>query len=669
MGSNRLAREETPEDDKLLMAAGLARVLPLEIVVQRSFDACILINEDQIIMESSPKAYDLFQYEPGSLLGQSLDLLIPPALISQHQQHVEDFLTSTDSTRLMHERLRLIHGRRRDGSLFPLEAVIAKASLPTENDHFVMAVFVRDISARQRQLKEIEASAQFSQGVLDSQPAHICVLDEEGLIVAVNKSWQMFAQENGTDPDRVGVGVNYLTVSETAVGLHAEEGQAVAAGIRAVIRGELQHFTYHYPCHSLEEQRWFVVHVRPMSGVATKRIVVVHENVTHLKKTEAAFLQAQKAESLSLFAASIAHDFNNMITAVMTQSSLGLLRSGHVNDVKRIFNNIMQVGEQAAQITKQLMDYSGGHKRSTKVVDLNKLIDDTLLLMQTAVSHTISLNLQLANQSITILAEPGQLQQIMMNLVLNGAQACPGGIGVIQLQTELVAKDALDEKWIQLQNVPLSEQYACLRVIDNGQGMDAMTQTKIFDPFFTTKETGHGLGLAAVQGIVRSLNGFITVKSQPGKGTTFEVYFPYAEQAQKVETGPLAEDSVNNVTQGLILLADDEEFIRTAAAEYLEIVGYRVVTAVDGGDALRQFEAQPSRFVLAILDVVMPHLTGYQVYEQISIVRPDLPVIIISGYDNTNQRHVLDKENVMFVHKPYRFSQLMAAISQLVPAT
>jgi two-component system, cell cycle sensor histidine kinase and response regulator CckA len=378
-----------------------------------------------------------------------------------------------------------------------------------------------------------------------------------------------------------------------------------------------------------------IIHVR-LSGRRTSDpgrmsecIEVIVENVTEKVALEKQLVQAQKFEAIGQLAGGIAHDFNNMIGAIIGWADLGVEDADANSRLYRHFEKIRQQADRAASLTRQLLAFARRQILEPRNIDLNQAVTETLSLLEKVIGSNVEIKSRLAPGLDLVCADPTQVEQVLMNLCINARDAMPQG-GSLHIETGNVS---FDEDYCARQPYARPGHYAMLSVTDTGTGMDAATLDKIFEPFFTTKELGKGtgLGLAMVYGIVRQHGGFVHAYSELNVGSTFRVYFPISSQA--VKTPERARDS-RPVHGGAetVLIAEDHEGLRDIAHETLRNLGYRVILAADGEQAVREFQNPANRVDIVFLDVVLPKLSGPEVYARICEARPDVPVIFATGY-------------------------------------
>ncbi len=368
--------------------------------------------------------------------------------------------------------------------------------------------------------------------------------------------------------------------------------------------------------------------------------------------------ETQKLESLGVLAGGIAHDFNNLLTGIIGNASMAEMDLPEGSPILQYIEQINEASLRAADLCKQMLAYSGRGRFFVQRIDLSRLVEDTAQMLQISISKKAALHFHLEKTMPPIEADPTQIRQIVMNLVINASEAIGDKSGVIRFSTGVARVDrAYLSGTMMTPELPEGD-YVFLEVSDNGCGMNAETQARIFDPFFTTKFTGRGLGLAAVLGIVRGHKGAMKVDSEPGRGTTFRLLFPAA-------TGPFEPGPPSPSTpaewrgEGTVLLVDDEDTIRTTVARMLRSMGFDPVLAANGREAVEVFRAEPSRFALVLLDLTMPDMDGEQTFAELRKLRTDVRVVLMSGF---NQQEVLvrftGKGLASFLQKPFTIASL-----------
>lgn len=370
----------------------------------------------------------------------------------------------------------------------------------------------------------------------------------------------------------------------------------------------------------------------------TSTLSIILRDITDQKRAETKRLdkqreqlQAQQNESLSVLAGGIAHDFNNLMTGVMGNASLVRTALAEDSEEGQSVAQIEDAAARAAELCQQMLAYAGRNPVATAELDLNALVENTINLFRPSLDQRIDVTFKPEPKPVKVLAAGTQAQQIVMNLLLNAADAIGESNGFITVSTIRLRLDpAIHGERYAGQTLP-EDECMVLEVTDSGCGMDAETIERIFEPFFTTKFTGQGLGLAAVRGFVRSHGGVMSVRSEPGKGTTFELAFP-ALAEDTVSTPPRVKTSATWTGDGKVLIVDDDSVVMLVTTRLFESLGFSVVKAMDGIEGVEQFTAHHADLKCVILDLTMPRMDGFAAHAEMHQINPDVPVILMSGY-------------------------------------
>lgn len=380
-------------------------------------------------------------------------------------------------------------------------------------------------------------------------------------------------------------------------------------------------------------------------------------DLTERRRLEERLRQAAKLESVGLLAGGVAHDFNNLLTGVLGNATLAFDTIPQANPARPLLESVIKATERAADLTRQLLAYAGKGRFIVQPVDVSDLIREIAQLIRTSIPRSVQVEVDLAPDLPPVEADATQLQQLVMNLVINGAEAIGERNGSVRITT---ARQNVDEAWLRTSDVAGEigpGEYVHIEVQDTGCGMDADTRKRIFDPFFTTKFTGRGLGLAAVLGIVRGHKGAIKVYSAPGRGSTFKIILPAAQAARPAkpavaETPPLG-------GSGTILVVDDEEVVRRTAKSALQRYGYTVVTAENGREAIDIFRGMIGRISMILLDMTMPVMGGEEALRTLKTIDPGVKVLLSSGFNEVEAiRRFTGKGLAGFIQKPYTAAAL-----------
>ncbi|HEY1341209.1 MAG TPA: PAS domain S-box protein, partial [Bryobacteraceae bacterium] len=399
----------------------------------------------------------------------------------------------------------------------------------------------------------------------------------------------------------------------------------------------------------------------------------IARDVTAQKRSAEQMRQTQKLESLGVLAGGIAHDFNNLLTGILGNASLAAEDLDPDSPARRRIEDAIAASERAAQLARQMLAYSGKGRFILEQIDLSARIRDTLPLIKAAIPPTVELRLNLDDRLPPIEADAAQVQQLVMNIIINGAEAVPeGNSGIVAISTR---RQIVDEPYIQSHDGAGGDSlapgpYVLFEVADTGAGMDEDTRSRIFDPFFTTKFTGRGLGLAAVLGIVRGHKGSIHVDSAPGRGSVFRVLFPALDSAPDRTPSGAQSQTADLRGSGLVLVIDDEQIVRAMARQALERYGYTVLAAENGAVGLEMFLRDAERVQCVVLDLTMPVMSGEETLNRLQAVRADVPVILSSGFNEAQAvRRFEGKGLAGFLQKPYRAAALVEKVQQVIAPT
>lgn len=385
----------------------------------------------------------------------------------------------------------------------------------------------------------------------------------------------------------------------------------------------------------------------------------LERNQAQREQLEEQLRQSQKMDALGRLAGGVAHDFNNLLTVIKGNSDLALERIKPSDPVRGNCEQIRRVADRAALLTRQLLAFSRRQMLQPKILDLNELIVEMGRLLKRLLREDIEYKVVLGEPLARVQADPGQMEQVLLNLIVNAADAMPNG-GTLTIETQ---NQHVDEKYAESRAPLAPGDYVMLVVSDSGHGMDTGTKARIFEPFFTTKEPGKGtgLGLATVYGVVKQSSGYIFVDSAPGEGATFEIYLPQVpEQVLAAE----AKERAAQLRRGreTVLLAEDEEEVRTLTCEFLKAAGYQVLTAADGAEALTIGEQLRDEIDMLVTDVVMPRMRGPELAQRLKNLLPGLKVVYISGYTEELSEASLLLEGASFLQKPFSRDALLRQV-------
>lgn len=482
---------------------------------------------------------------------------------------------------------------------------------------------------------------------LSTAPLLLLGWDREGFIrLAEGTEWRRL----GVDPARlVGVRFDHL---EALPAFAKRAMWSVVSGSEYAGRFELRGRLLETRATPVRNQRGDVV-----GGVA------VSFDVTEQQRAEEALAQMEKMESLGVLAGGVAHDFNNLLVAILGNVSLARAELPADSPLLEVLDDIREAGQRAAELARQMLAYAGKAKFVVQDVDLSRVVEEMASLLRSSIRRNAALQLDLARGLPTVRGDPTQLGQVVMNLVLNGADAIGDGPGVVTVRTGTMqaTKEFLREAYLAPE---LAEgEYVFLQVSDTGCGMDEATKARIFDPFFSTKFMGRGLGLAAVLGIVRGHHGAIHVRSAPKEGTVFTVILPPGERVPAPEPALPQEEEA----RPCILVVDDDPTVRRVTERALEALGYRAVGAEQGEKALELLAGEASGAVLALVDYDMPGISGSALVAALRATAPALKVAVMSGFTGEEtERELREAGTHGFLPKPFELGELRRLVAEMV---
>ena len=490
--------------------------------------------------------------------------------------------------------------------------------------------------------------------IIESSRDLVCVLDRDHRFLLANEAYLEF--RNRAYHDLVGHTIEEVLDEEALI--------QVRQHINSCLSGTQVNFEIQHEYH-VKGLRDLEVSYAPIEDAQWgNRIVCVIRDITEQRLLEKQLRQSQKMEAIGTLAGGVAHDFNNILTVIAGYASLIQLNlEEEEGPVVTMAEEIIASVERAAEMTRNLLSFSRRQDILLSSVDLSFVVQGLRCSLSRLISEDIELSINLAQTPLFALADKGQIEQLIMNLVVNARDAMPMG-GTLVITTEKVGAGAEESGLFDLS---VTEGYGLITVTDNGTGMDKEIQERIFEPYFTTKEIGKGtgLGLSMGYGIIKKHNGLITMVSEPGQGTTFKVYLPLLpeqpEKAQEKRAGARATGSET------ILLVEDDPSIRRMTKKLLEQYGYSVLVAENGEDALLRFHDRRETIDLLITDVIMPKMNGRQLYESICAFKPELPIIFMSGYSaDIMTEKGFAQESINYLSKPLRPDVLFSKIREVL---
>ncbi len=550
--------------------------------------------------------------------------------------------------------------RTKDGATFPVEVSANYFEYDGRGYNLALA---RDITDRKRSEAEIRRSNELLERVFSVSHTLIAYMDREFNFIRVNNT---YAAADNRQPEFFR-GKNHFDLYPNA------ENEEI---FRTVIRTGNPYIVFEKPFEYTEHPErgvsywdWTLQPVKDPSG-AVEGLVLILRDVTERKratiekeKLEQQLRHAQKMESIGTLAGGVAHDFNNILTTIIGYANVAKMKMKPGDALHGPIDSILSSAERAANLTGSLLAFSRKQVIHPKPVNINMIVRGVEKLLRHLIGEDVDLSTRLDDSNPVIMADTGQIEQVLLNLATNARDAMPHG-GTIAITTQ--AMD-LEEDFVKRHGFGKPGRYALVSVSDTGTGMDTETKEKIFEPFFTTKETsrGTGLGLAIVYGIVKQHNGSISVYSQPGKGTTFNIYIPVVFVPG--EERPAAASELPRGGTETILLAEDDRDVKDIVGSILQDFGYRVIDAANGQEAIDRYRERSSDIDLVILDVIMPKKSGREVYDVVKSINPSASVLFTSGYtaDIINMKGIFE-EGFQFLSKPISPVNLLQKIREIL---
>jgi PAS domain S-box-containing protein len=619
-------------------------------LVQNSSDLVTILAPDGTILYASDSAERIVGYTPGELVGSSILSYLDATGVRTVRGLLQNSHGKTNGAGSIEFCLR-----RGDGSPVWLEAVgtdlLADATIRG------IVLNARDVSERKLADRELRESEERYRDLFDNASDLVCMAAPDGSLLYVNQAWQ----------DGTGYGEAEIGRMQLLDLVHPDSRVYYSQVVERVLKGErLDHVELIFV-----PKAGTPITVEGNLSCTFKDgqpVVVrgIYRDVTERKRVEEQLRRAERMQAAGKLAGGVAHEVNNMMTGVIGFSEF-LLRSLEDGDPRRAdVEEVIKAGTRAADVTRQLLAFTRQQFLQPQVLEVNAVVSDMAKMLRRSLGEDHVLELQLSPDAGQVRADRGQLEQVLINLILNARDAIAGH-GTVSVQT---APAIWDEVYAQRHggvDLPLGR-YVMLAVSDNGCGMDREIQARIFEPFFTTKAIGQGtgLGLSTVYGIVKQSGGYVWVYSEPEEGSVFKIYLP-ASQAEAPDQPPLEQQQTPEGGSETILVIEDEDVVRHLACRGLRDHGYSVVEARNGVQAVQYIEEHPGTVHLVICDVVMPEMGGRELGQVLARVEPGLPVLFMSGYtgEDVVQRGLLDP-GAPFQQKPFTPAGLATKVRSML---
>jgi PAS domain S-box-containing protein len=627
----------------------------LRAVLNTVVDGVMLIDGRGVVRMFNPACERLFGYTREEVLGQNVKMLMPSPFHQEHDRYLANYLRTGE--RKIIGIGREVVGRRKDGTTFPMDLSVGET---LDEDQPVFVGIIHDLTERKRQEQALRESAARLRAVVDTAVDGVILIDSTGHITMFNPACEkLFGYKAG---EVIGQNVKVLMPTpfreehDRYLTNYRETGERKIIGIGREVSGRRKDGSTFPMDLSVGEAH--------QEG-KTVFVGIIHD-LTDRKRTEEQLVQAQKMETVGQLSGGIAHDFNNLLTVIIGNAETLSDRLKVRPDLKQLSDQILSAGERGAELTQRLLAFSRRQALRPVLIDCNQLVDGMRVLLTRMLREDIAIKTLLDPDLLPAFADAAQLESAIMNLALNAQDAMAGG-GNLTLST---SDASLDERYQSEHPEVRSGDYVMIAVTDDGEGMPPDVLERVFEPFFTTKEVGKGsgLGLSMVYGFVKQSNGHVGIYSEPGLGTTVRLYLPAAPASGAAKPSPAQQPITRAPTATCtVLLAEDDPFVRSYAITCLESLGYNVVTAVDGREALAHLH-RGEKVDLLFTDLVMPGgISGWELAEQAVKILPELKVLMTSGYPlETLATRGHRRMNGNILNKPYRKADLARRLREVL---
>ncbi|MGH9557424.1 MAG: PAS domain S-box protein [Terriglobales bacterium] len=627
--------------------AGLFRSL-----AETASDAILTIDAHSTILFANRGVERIFGYRMDEVLGKSLTMLMPHYLRKVHEASLARYC-ETGKRHIRWEGVELT-GLHRDGREVPLE--VAFGEFQHGNSRIFTGV-VRDLSGRYQAEEALRNSEQRFRSLVERAVYGICLSSAEGRFLSVNPA---LVEMLGYDSEEAVLALDIATdVYRDAVQRKKLLAEALRTGRMDNVEAEWKR----------KDGQSITVRLngRVVPGPRPKNpsLEFIAEDVTAQRSLEAQFRQSQKMEAVGRLAGGVAHDFNNLLTVISGYADLILQQLDSDDPMRREMGQINKAAERAALLTRQLLAFSRQQMLEPRVLQLNDVVTGIEPMLRRLLGEDIRLITRLRPGLGRTKADPGQMEQVIMNLAVNARDAMPKG-GELIIET---SETFLDKSFAHDQPTVKPGRYVQFSVTDTGTGMDEETLARVFEPFFTTKERGKGtgLGLSTVYGIVKQSDGYIWAQSKPGKGASFQLYLPLVEIPVAQPADPEPARTTEKPGSETILVVEDEEGVRSLVRHVLHRQGYNVLEARHAGEAFLLCDRYSQTIHLLLTDVILEHVSGPELARRLMALRPGLKVLFMSGYtDDAVLRHGVQSAETPFLQKPFSTDVLARKVREVL---
>jgi two-component system cell cycle sensor histidine kinase/response regulator CckA len=540
--------------------------------------------------------------------------------------------------------------RRKDGTRIDVRIEATRVDF---SGRAALLSTVIDETGRRKLEERLHEADRLWRALVETSPDVVLIVAPDGTVLFVNRARTPF--------------VGTVIVGRKIWEFAAEGGEARLSAVLRKLVETREAFRYEGPGPTIpgEATRYYEVSAIPLViDGAVDRIIWIAADVSARRSLEAQLRQSQKLEAIGLLAGGVAHDFNNLLGIIMgfSEASVRKLPPGH--PVAEQLEEVISAARRGGELTRKLLAFSRKQVMQPTAIDLHAVVGSLTKLVHRVLGEDVDLRIERESDPLVVRADSVQLEQVLLNLCTNARQAMPDG-GRLTLR---VSRATLDAAFARQNPWSRGGRFAEITVSDTGIGMDEATRARLFEPFFTTKVDGTGLGLATAYGIVQQHGGFMGVETVPGEGSTFRVFLPLLDMSAEAHSTPSVTPRDEKRGRELVLVAEDDRSLRSLVSGTLRELGYAVIEAADGDEAVRRYGDQASEIALVVLDVVLPRLDARQVYERIRELRPDVKVLLTTGYapESTRLGALIRERGLALLQKPFMPSELAARVRSVL---
>jgi two-component system, cell cycle sensor histidine kinase and response regulator CckA len=618
-------------------------------------EAVFILDAGGVFVDMNAVTEKMYGHAASEFIGRTLECISAPG---------KNDLAQLDAYRdlAFHGKHQLFDhwGLRKDGTIFPQ---YVSFSFGYYFGKKVIIAVARDITERKRLETEIQDAREYAENIVETVRESLVVLNSELKILTANNSF--YATFRVTPAETIGQFIYDLGNRQWDIPKLRVLFEEILPKITVFNNYEVEHDFLDIG------RKTILLNARGIyrESIASHVILLAMEDITERKRTEQILRDVQRRESIGIFSAGIAHDFNNMLGVMMGNVTLVQSQLPPHHPVQKNIEKTLTAMKRTAGLTNQILAYSGAGKSETLTINIGEIVEEHVSLFTATLPKNVKLVLHLPSPPVYMVGDPGQIKQIIMNLITNGGEAIRNKQGIVSIrldEIELEADDVIDYGRLT-NNILRAGRYAVLEVSDSGSGMSRDTVNKIFDPFFTTKFTGRGLGLSAVLGIIRGHEGGIRIETDERSGTTFRVILPASSPPEPGLVPPRQADLHEVHHKMSILVIDDEQDVAEVAQEILETENFTVLVELNPIQGIERYKLHQNEIGVVLLDLTMPEMSGADVVDALRAMNPDVKIIISSGYSEQDvQKKVAVSKVAGFLHKPYPMQALLTIVNTVL---